>query len=70
MVFNDLLSVEQPCLVNPDRHGLRAVARVETDTTGTRIPLTGYELMRWFKLVTPDDDIEADVPNLFPKEIS
>ena len=45
-------------LVNPDRHGLRAVARVETDANGTIVHLKGYGLIRLFKIVTPDGDIE------------
>src|SRR5512143_137060 len=43
-------------LVNPDRHGWRAVARVEIDATGTLVPLKGDGLIRVFKRVTPDGD--------------
>src|SRR5512143_2037679 len=44
--------------VNPDRRGLCAVARVETDANGTLVHLQGYGLIRVFKIVTPDGDIE------------
>src|SRR5512134_918742 len=44
--------------VNPDRHGLRAVARVETDANGTIVHLKGYGLIRLFKIVALDGDIE------------
>lgn len=45
-------------LVNPDRSGLRAVARVETDAHGTLVHLKGYGLIRLFKIVAPNGDIE------------
>jgi putative transposase len=45
-------------LVNPDRRGLRAVARVETDANGTLVHLKGYGLIRLFKIVAPDGDME------------
>ena len=45
-------------LVNPDRCGLRPVARVEVDTMATVVHLKGYGLIRLFKIVTPDSDIE------------
>ena len=44
--------------VNPDRRGLCAVARVETDMNGTIVHLKGYGLIRLFKIVTSDGDIE------------
>ncbi|HYQ93107.1 MAG TPA: transposase [Candidatus Competibacteraceae bacterium] len=44
--------------VNPDRHGLRAVALVETDANGTIVHLKGYGLIRLFKIVALDGDIE------------
>lgn len=45
-------------LVNPDRSGLRAVTRVETDAHGTVVHLKGYGLIRLFKIVAPNGDIE------------
>ena len=45
-------------LVNPDRRGLSAVAQVDIATEGTIVPLKGYGLIRLFKIVTPDGDIE------------
>lgn len=44
--------------VNPDRSGLRAVARVDTDANGCVVHRRGYGLIRLFKLVTPDGDSE------------
>lgn len=44
--------------VNPDRNGLRAVARVDTDANGCVVHLRGYGLIRLFKIVAPDGDIE------------
>lgn len=49
--------------VNPDRRGLCAVARVETDANGTLVHLKGYGLIRVFKIVTPDGDIEWGASN-------
>lgn len=45
-------------LVNPDRQGLRAVARVDTDAHGMIVHLKGYGLIRLFKIVAPDGDSE------------
>lgn len=45
-------------LVNPDRSGLRPVARVATDPHGTLVHLKGYGLIRLFKIVAPDGDSE------------
>jgi hypothetical protein len=45
-------------LVNPDRSGLRAVARVAADANGTIVHLKGFGLIRLFKIVAPDGDIE------------
>lgn len=45
-------------LVNPDRSGLRPVARVETNTHGTLVHLKGYGLIRLFKIVATDGNIE------------
>ena len=40
-------------LVNPDRSGLRPVARVDTDARGAIVHLKGYGLIRLFKIVAP-----------------
>jgi len=45
-------------LVNPDRSGLRPVARVETDHQGVVVHLKGYGLIRLFSIVAPDGDRE------------
>ncbi len=45
-------------VVNPDRRGLCPVTRVETDAHGTVVHLKGYGLIRLFKIVAPDGDIE------------
>jgi putative transposase len=45
-------------LVNPDGSGPRALAAVELSASGSVIHLTGYGLLRVFKLVAPDGDIE------------
>lgn len=45
-------------LGNPDRRGLRAVAQVNTAAEGTIVHLKGYGLIRLFKIVAPDGDIE------------
>ena len=45
-------------LVNPDCRGLCAVAQVDIATEGTIVHLKGYGLIRLFKIVTPDGDIE------------
>ena len=50
-------------LVNPPRRGLCAVARVDTDTHGTLGHLKGDGLVRWFKLVALDGDIEWGASN-------
>ncbi len=50
-------------LVNPDRSGLRPVARVETDAGGTLVHLKGYGPIRLFKIVAPDGDSEWWVSN-------
>ena len=45
-------------LVNPDRSGLRPVARVESDAHGTIVHLKSYGLIRLFQIVAPDGDRE------------
>lgn len=45
-------------LVNPDRSGLRPVAHMKADAHGTLVHLKGYGLIRLFKIVAPDGDIE------------
>ena len=44
--------------VNPDGSGLRAIAECEIAATGTVVHLKGYGLVRVFKRVAPDGDIE------------
>ena len=45
-------------LVKPDRRGLRAVAQVDTGADGAIVHLKGDGLIRFFKIVAPDGDIE------------
>jgi len=45
-------------LVNPNGSGLCPLADAELSATGTIIHLKGYGLVKVFKLVTPDGDIE------------
>ena len=45
-------------LVNPDRSGLRAVARMESDAHGTLVHLKGHGPIRLFKIVAAEGDIE------------
>jgi hypothetical protein len=44
--------------VNPDKTGLRAVETVEIGPTGRVVQLEGYGLVRVFKIVITNDDIE------------
>ncbi len=52
--------------VNPDRSGLRPVARVDTDARGAIVHLKGYGLIRLFKIVAPDGDSEGWASNNLP----
>ncbi len=45
-------------LVNADRQGLHAVSTIETNERGMVVHLKGYGLIRLFKIVAPDGDIE------------
>lgn len=45
--------------VNPDRTGLRPVARVDADARGRIVHLKESGLIRLFKIVTPDGDSEG-----------
>jgi putative transposase len=45
-------------LVNPDGSGLRPLPQVELAATGTVVHLKGYGLVKVFRLVAPDGDIE------------
>ncbi len=45
-------------LVNPDRTGLQAVSLIETDERGCVVHLKGYGLIRLFKIVATDGDVE------------
>ena len=49
--------------VNPDREGLRAVSAVEIGERGRVVWLEGYGLIRVFKLVATDGDIELWATN-------
>jgi putative transposase len=49
--------------VNPDRTGLRAVSEVEIGESGRVVWLEGYALIRVFKIVTTDGDIELWATN-------
>jgi len=44
--------------VNPDREGLRPISEVEVGESGRVVWLEGYGLIRVFKIVAPDGDIE------------
>lgn len=44
--------------VNPDRQGLRPISAVEIGEQGRVVWLEGYGLIRVFKIVAPDGDIE------------
>lgn len=44
--------------VNPDRQGLRPISAVEIEESGRMVWLEGYGLIRVFKIVAPDGDIE------------
>jgi hypothetical protein len=44
-------------LVNKDRQGQRPLSRTEVAATGTPVWLTGYGLVKVFKIVAPDGDI-------------
>ncbi len=45
-------------IVNPDRQGQRPLSMVESSSTGSTVYLKGYGLVRVFKIVTPDGDVE------------
>jgi hypothetical protein len=49
--------------VNPDQTGLRAVSEVEIGESGRVVWLEGYGLIRVFKIVTTDGDIELWATN-------
>jgi hypothetical protein len=49
--------------VNPDRTGLRAVSEVEVAESGRVVWLEGYGLIRVFKVVATDGDIEVWATN-------
>ena len=49
--------------VNPDRTGLRAVSTVEIGESGRVVWLEGYGLIRVFKIVATDGDIELWATN-------
>ncbi len=45
-------------LVNPEDTGLRAVSSIKTDARGCLVHLKGYGMVRLFKIVATDGDIE------------
>jgi hypothetical protein len=49
--------------VNPDREGLRAVSEVEITESGRVVWLEGYGLIRVFKIVATDGDVELWATN-------
>jgi hypothetical protein len=49
--------------VNPDREGLRAVSEVEIGATGRVVWLEGFGLVRVFKVVATDGDVELWATN-------
>lgn len=49
--------------VNPDREGLRAVSEVEVGESGRVVWLEGYGLIRVFKVVATDGDVELWATN-------
>jgi putative transposase len=49
--------------VNPDRQGLRPISAVEIGEQGRVVWLEGYGLIRVFKIVPPDGDIELWATN-------
>lgn len=53
-----LTQLKRNRLVNPNGAGLRPLSEAELSATGTVIYLKGYGLVKVFKLVTPDGDIE------------
>lgn len=53
-----LTRLEHNRLVNPDRQGNRPLNQVEIAQTGTIVHLKGYGLIKIFKIVTTDGDIE------------
>ena len=55
-------------LVNPDRRGNRAVREVPIAEDGTVVHLKGHGLIKVFKIVTPDGDIEYWATNDLPMD--
>ncbi len=49
--------------VNPDRQGLCAISTVEIGAAGRIVWLEGYGLVRVFKIVVTEDDIELWATN-------
>jgi putative transposase len=49
--------------VNPDREGLRAVSEVEVSEAGRAVWLEGFGLVRVFKVVATDGDVEVWATN-------
>lgn len=53
-----LTQLKRNRLVNPEGTGLRPLSEVELAATGTVVHLKGYGLIKVFRLVAPDGDIE------------
>jgi hypothetical protein len=53
-----LTRLEHNRLVNPDRSGNRPLSQVDFAPAGTMVHLKGYGLIKVFKIVKTDDDIE------------
>lgn len=49
--------------VNPDHEGLRAVSMVEVGEAGRVVWLEGFGLIRVFKIVATDGDVEVWATN-------
>jgi putative transposase len=53
-----LTRLKENRLVNPDRQGVAAISKVEISEAGRIVHLPGYGLIRVFKIVITEDDIE------------
>jgi len=53
-----LTRLKENRLVNPDRQGMAAISQIAIDEDGSIVHLPGYGLIRVFKIVATDGDIE------------